>query len=117
MDRLRNVLHLGVKEWRSLWRDKIMLGLILFSFSISVYVSGSSIPETLHMAPIAIVDEDRSPLSTRMIGAFYPPYFISPAMVEQRQIDPLMDNYNLNKAQAKAVKSAIDNDAFTLIQG
>lgn len=34
-----------------------------------------------------------------------------------KQIDPLMDNYNLNKAQAKAVKSAIDNDAFTLIQG
>ncbi|KAF1929336.1 DNA-binding protein SMUBP-2 [Didymella exigua CBS 183.55] len=34
-----------------------------------------------------------------------------------KQIDPLMENYNLNKAQAKAVKSAIDNDAFTLIQG
>jgi senataxin len=34
-----------------------------------------------------------------------------------KQTDTLMDNYNLNKAQAKAVKSAIDNDAFTLIQG
>lgn len=34
-----------------------------------------------------------------------------------KQTDPLMENYNLNKAQAKAVKSAIDNDAFTLIQG
>jgi senataxin len=33
------------------------------------------------------------------------------------QIAPLEENYNLNKAQAKAVKSAIDNDAFTLIQG
>lgn len=33
------------------------------------------------------------------------------------QLDPLMQNYNLNKAQAKAVKSAFDNDAFTLIQG
>ncbi|KAL1605443.1 DEAD-box type RNA helicase [Paraconiothyrium brasiliense] len=33
------------------------------------------------------------------------------------QVDPLMQNYNLNKAQAKAVKSAFDNDAFTLIQG
>jgi senataxin len=30
---------------------------------------------------------------------------------------PLMDNYQLNQAQAKAVKSALDNDAFTLIQG
>jgi senataxin len=33
------------------------------------------------------------------------------------QIEPLVGNYHLNKAQAKAVKSAIDNDAFTLIQG
>ncbi|KAF1916828.1 SEN1 N terminal-domain-containing protein [Ampelomyces quisqualis] len=30
---------------------------------------------------------------------------------------PLIQNYNVNRAQAKAIKSAIDNDAFTLIQG
>lgn len=30
---------------------------------------------------------------------------------------PLVANYNINIAQAKAVRSAIDNDAFTLIQG
>lgn len=29
----------------------------------------------------------------------------------------IADNYNVNPAQAKAVKSALDNDAFTLIQG
>jgi len=29
----------------------------------------------------------------------------------------VMDNYGCNKAQAKAVKCAIDNDGFTLIQG
>ena len=29
-------------------------------------------PETLNKAPIAIVDEDRSPLSTRIVDAFYP---------------------------------------------
>ena len=33
------------------------------------------------------------------------------------QIEPLEATYNLNRAQAKAVKSAMDNDAFTLIQG
>jgi senataxin len=36
---------------------------------------------------------------------------------KDNQLDPLSENYNLNKAQARAVKSAIDNDAFTLIQG
>lgn len=34
-----------------------------------------------------------------------------------KHTDPLIQNYNVNKAQAKAIKSAIDNDAFTLIQG
>lgn len=32
-------------------------------------------------------------------------------------LQPYMDNYNINRAQAKAIKSAMDNDAFTLIQG
>ncbi|KAK4986551.1 DEAD-box type RNA helicase [Elasticomyces elasticus] len=35
----------------------------------------------------------------------------------EKQLQPVMATYSVNKAQAKAVKSAIDNDAFTLIQG
>ncbi|KAF2136625.1 uncharacterized protein K452DRAFT_322283 [Aplosporella prunicola CBS 121167] len=34
-----------------------------------------------------------------------------------KQLESLSTCYNLNNAQTKAVKSAIDNDAFTLIQG
>lgn len=34
-----------------------------------------------------------------------------------KKLQPLIDTYTVNKAQAKAVQSAIDNDAFTLIQG
>ncbi|KAJ5542691.1 Zinc finger CCHC-type [Penicillium sp. DV-2018c] len=33
------------------------------------------------------------------------------------RLQPIMDNHNINRAQAKAIKSAVDNDAFTLIQG
>ena len=35
----------------------------------------------------------------------------------ENQLEPIISNYKLNKAQAKAVKSALDNDAFTLVQG
>lgn len=35
----------------------------------------------------------------------------------EKQLGPLVANYGINTAQAKAVRSAIDNDAFTLIQG
>ncbi len=35
----------------------------------------------------------------------------------ENQLAPLVVNYSINNAQAKAVRSAMDNDAFTLIQG
>ena len=35
----------------------------------------------------------------------------------EKQLTPLVTNYGINVAQARAIKSAVDNDAFTLIQG
>ncbi|KIW42158.1 uncharacterized protein PV06_05739 [Exophiala oligosperma] len=35
----------------------------------------------------------------------------------EQDLEPLVKTYNVNLAQAKAIKSALDNDAFTLIQG
>jgi len=88
---LLNIFHLGVKELRSLGRDRLMLALILFSFTGQVYMTATGVPESLHKAPIAIVDEDRSPLSTRIANAFYPPHFLTPAMIDQYATDPSMD--------------------------
>ena len=89
--RLSNIYRLGVKELWSLWRDPVMLVLIVFVFTFAVYTSASSMPETLNNAPIAIVDEDRSQLSQRIVGAFYPPQFTAPVMITQADVDPGMD--------------------------
>ncbi|SEM09907.1 ABC-2 type transport system permease protein [Syntrophus gentianae] len=86
-----NIFHLGIKELRSLLRDPVILFLILYAFSLAIYVSATAMPETLHKAPIAIVDEDRSPLSSRIIDAFYPPYFLPPALISQAEMDARMD--------------------------
>jgi ABC-2 type transport system permease protein len=91
MRALLNIFHLGVKELRSLGRDRLMLALILFSFTGQVYMTATGVPESLHKAPIAIVDEDRSPLSSRIANAFYPPHFLAPAMIDQYATDPGMD--------------------------
>jgi ABC-2 type transport system permease protein len=91
MRALLNIFHLGVKELRSLGRDRLMLALILFSFTGQVYMTATGVPESLHKAPIAIVDEDRSPLSSRIANAFYPPHFLMPAMIDQYATDPGMD--------------------------
>lgn len=86
-----HVWHLGIKELRSLWRDPIMLFLILYVFTFSVYTRATAMPETLNKAPIAVVDEDRSPLSMRIIGAFYPPFFLPPRIITQAEMDARMD--------------------------
>ena len=91
MIRSKNVLRLGVKELWSLVRDPIMLVLIVFFFTVSIYAAATAMPESLNNAPIAIVDEDGSPLSARIIASFYPPHFKTPVMVSLADIDPGMD--------------------------
>ncbi len=86
-----NIYRLGIKELRSLWRDPMMMILIIYAFSFSIYVSGTAMPETLHKAPIAITDEDQSQLSRRIVSAFYPPHFVSPPMVGLDEVDRGMD--------------------------
>ena len=88
---LANIYQLGVKELWSLWRDPMMLVLIVYVFTASVYTKATSMPETLHNAPIAIVDEDNSALSQRIASAFYPPQFTPPAMIDYGRVDPGMD--------------------------
>ena len=92
MIRTNNVFRLGVKELWSLARDPIMLVLIAWTFTLSIYVAATAMPESLHNAPIAIVDEDGSPLSARIISSFYPPHFKTPVLISLDDIDPGMDH-------------------------
>ena len=89
--RWRNIAHLGIKELRSLLRDPMMLVLIVYSFSFAIYTAATALPETLQKAPIAIVDEDRSPLSERIVDSFMSPYFMPPALITQAEMDARMD--------------------------
>jgi ABC-2 type transport system permease protein len=88
---MRNILHLGIKELRSLARDPVMLVLIAWAFTMAIYIGATAMPEALSNATIAIVDEDRSPLSQRLVDAFRPPYFVPPELVAHAEMDPRMD--------------------------
>ncbi|MQU09547.1 ABC transporter permease [Pseudomonas helleri] len=92
MRRLKNIFRLGVKELWSLARDPVMLILIVYVFTFSIYTAATAVPETLHNAPIAIVDEDASPLSGRIVSAFYPPYFAPPQRITLSEMDAGMDS-------------------------
>ena len=88
---LRNTWHLGIKEFHSLARDMALLFLIAFMFSVSIYADARAKPESLNRASIAVVDEDRSQLSTRMVAALQPPQFITPEQVGLADMDRGMD--------------------------
>ncbi len=87
-----NIFRLGIKELQILWRDKVMVMLIIWSFSFAIYVGATSASTELHNAPVAFVDQDRSSLSIRLHDAFYPPHFKMMGLISQDQVDPGMDS-------------------------
>ena len=75
MRHLSNIYRLGVKELWGLARDPMLIFLIVFTFTFSTYTAGTSMPETISNAPLAVIDEDDSQLSKRILSAFYRPLF------------------------------------------
>ncbi len=88
---VQNIYNLGVKELWSLIRDPFLLILIAFTFTVSVYTAATAVPDGLQNASIAVVDEDRSTLSERIQGAFYPPQFTLPHNITLDEMDMGMD--------------------------
>ena len=88
---LANIYRLGLKELKSLWADKVLLLLICWAFSGAIYTAATATSQELHNAPVAVVDEDQSPLSRRIVGAFYKPYFRQPATLTLAELDREMD--------------------------
>ena len=68
--KLKNIWQLGVKELRGLFRDPLMLVLILYVFTLGIYSAATAKPDSISNASIAVVDEDGSQLSHH--GCFLP---------------------------------------------
>src|ERR1700734_3943506 len=91
MRKVANIYWLGVKELRSFLHDYVLLGLVVYSFSLAVILQARSNSQELNNASIAIVDEDHSELSRRITHAFLPPLFQMPQLIAERDVVPLMN--------------------------
>jgi ABC-2 type transport system permease protein len=91
MQSLRNIFWLGTKELRSFLRDYVLLGLVIYSFSMAILAQAQSHSQELNNAAIAVADEDHSELSGRLARSFLPPYFLPAQEVSSGEIDRLMD--------------------------
>lgn len=92
MHKISNIFWLGIKELRSFLHDFVLLGLVIYAFSLAVISQAQSYSQELHNASIGMVDEDHSELSRRITRAFLPPYFQPPQPVAERDIVPLMNS-------------------------
>jgi ABC-2 type transport system permease protein len=123
-----NIYWLGIKELRSFLHDYVLLGLVVYSFSLAVVIQARSNSQELNNASLAIVDEDRSELSHRITHAFLPPLFQSPQMIAERDIVPLMNkgrytfvidippNFQRNVLGGRHPGLQIDVDATAMVQ-
>jgi ABC-2 type transport system permease protein len=85
------ILRLGIKELRSVWHDKVLLLFVAWTFSFGIYSAAIAMSRELHNAAIAVVDEDRSPLSRQIMGAFRGPYFQPAAPIGLDEVDRGLD--------------------------
>ena len=87
----QNVFRLGLKEISSLARDVVLVLLIIYSFTIAIYVVATGRKTEVRSASVAIVDADQSTLSSRIKESLQPPYFQYPREVDRSEVDILMD--------------------------
>jgi ABC-2 type transport system permease protein len=92
MHKISNIFWLGIKELRSFLHDFVLLGLVIYAFSLAIISHAQSYSQELHNASIGMVDEDHSELSRRITHAFQPPYFQPPQPIAERDIVPLMNS-------------------------
>lgn len=91
MRTLATIFWLSTKELRSFFRDWVLLGLVVYSFSLAIIAQAQGNVQELHNASLGIVDEDHSELSRRIARAFLPPYFLPPQPVAPHDVDRLMN--------------------------
>jgi len=85
-----NILWLGIKEFRSLRADPVLLFMIAFAFTVSVYTAATGMKTEVENAPVGIVDEDRSELSRGVAAALLEPYFATPVEISSDAVDSSM---------------------------
>jgi ABC-2 type transport system permease protein len=88
---VRHIFHLGIKELLSLARDPVLLFLIAYCFTFSVYTPSKSAVMDVVNASVGVVDEDDSIASRRIRDSLLPPLFRPPVSIPFSDINRAMN--------------------------
>ena len=90
MQSLKNIWTLILKEWRSLFSDGVMGGLLVIVFTVLVYQAANGIRTDVKNATVGVLDLDQSTLSHRITDALPSPWFARAQAVSREEIDAKM---------------------------
>jgi ABC-2 type transport system permease protein len=91
MEKLWHIFQLGLKEMLSLARDPVLLFLIGYAFTFSVYTPSKSAVMDVINASIAIVNEDNSQAARTVRESMLPPLFLPAQEIGFDDINHAMD--------------------------
>ncbi len=80
-----NILRLTGKELRAIRGDRVMVVLIFYVFSVAVWLVSNAASTEVEALPVAVVDEDHSPLSARIIDEIRAPLFADPVLLSPKE--------------------------------
>ena len=86
-----HIFQLGLKELVSLSQDPVLLFLIVYCFTFSVYTPSKSAVMDVVNASIAIVNEDDSEIARTIQEAMLPPLFLPASQIAFQDINRDMD--------------------------
>lgn len=88
---LKNIWNLCLKEFKSVLSDYVLMALIVVMFSVATYSVAKGIAVEVKNGAVAVVNEDQSALSWRIIDGLNAPHFQTPVLIDHDEIDLLMD--------------------------
>jgi ABC-2 type transport system permease protein len=86
-----HVFQLGLKELISIFQDPVLLFLIFYAFTASVYTPSKSAVMDVVNASVAVVNEDDSPAARSIREQILPPQFLPAQEIGFDQINHAMD--------------------------
>ncbi|WP_420024309.1 ABC transporter permease (plasmid) [Cereibacter azotoformans] len=84
---LRNILRLTIKELRAIRGDRVMILLMVYVFTIATWLVSDAANTDIRNLSVAVVDEDRSQLSGRLVGAIREPLFTPPELLSAAEAE------------------------------
>lgn len=89
---LDRIAAMTVKEVRQLTRDPVLTIVIVYFFTLDIYIAGTGIQMDLRRASVMVLDHDHSAASRELTYRFQPPYFdVRGELTSEQEAGVLLD--------------------------